>query len=49
MYLNIFILLTLLLFGAYTLTSRRSTKEKVFILLAVVFFAVGAPLATQMW
>ncbi len=46
---GIFFLLVVVLFGAYTLTSNRSTKEKVLILLAVLFFAVSVPLAMQTW
>ncbi len=41
-------LTTLMLIGAYALTSRRSAKEKVMILLAVVFFAMAMPFAMQM-
>jgi hypothetical protein len=33
---GIFFLLAFVLFGAYTLTSRRSTKEKVMVLAALV-------------
>ncbi len=44
---GIFFLLAFVLFGAYTLTSRRSTKEKVMVLAALVLFAVVLPFATQ--
>ena len=44
---GIFFLLTVVLLGAYTLTSRRSTKEKVTVLAALVLFAVVLPFATQ--
>ncbi len=44
---GIFFLLAVVLFGAYILTSRRSTKEKVMVLAALVLFAVVLPFATQ--
>ena len=44
---GVFFVLILLLFGAYALATPRSAKEKALILLAVVFFAVALPFATQ--
>ena len=44
----VFMLATLMLIGAYALTSRRTRGEKVMILLAVVFFAVVLPVTTQL-
>ncbi len=45
---DIFLLLVVVLFGAYTLTSRRSTKEKVVVLVALAFFMAVLPFTTQM-
>ncbi len=45
---GIFFLLTVVLFGAYTLTSRRSTKEKVIVLAALMLFTAVVPFATQL-
>ncbi len=44
----VFALAVLLLVGAFALTSRRSAKEKVMIVLAVVIFAVVMPFTTQL-